>query len=103
MALKASIKISTAVPCIMAWLLACGSFPWKTLENTREGAKPIGRMAAEFTNKLGMKFVLIPAGTFIMGSPLNEPGRDSDEGRHKVTLTRIDLNRFEKLLGLGYL
>jgi formylglycine-generating enzyme required for sulfatase activity len=35
-----------------------------------------------------MKFVLIRAGTFIMGSPLNEPGRDSDERRHKVSLTR---------------
>jgi formylglycine-generating enzyme required for sulfatase activity len=45
-------------------------------------------LAAEFTNALGMKFVLIPAGIFIMGSPLNEPGRDGDERRHKVSLTR---------------
>ena len=88
MAMKANIRFFVAVPCIMAWLLACESFSCKTVENTKEVPKPAGRVAAEFTNALGMKFVLIPAGTFIMGSPLNEPGRDSDEGRHKVTLTR---------------
>ena len=72
----------------MVWLLACESFSWKTVEKTKEGPKQAGRVAAEFTNALGIKFVLIPPETFIMGSPLNEPGRDSDEGRHKVTLTR---------------
>jgi formylglycine-generating enzyme required for sulfatase activity len=33
-------------------------------------------------------FALIPAGTFIMGSPADELGRDSDETQHQVTLTR---------------
>jgi formylglycine-generating enzyme required for sulfatase activity len=41
-----------------------------------------------FTNSIGMKFVLIPAGSFIMGSPPDEPGRGSDENQHKVTLTK---------------
>ena len=40
------------------------------------------------TNSLGMAFKLIPAGTFTMGSPLGEPGRDSDETQHQVTLTQ---------------
>jgi formylglycine-generating enzyme required for sulfatase activity len=31
--------------------------------------------------------VWIPAGTFMMGSPANEPGRESIETRHQVTLT----------------
>ena len=30
----------------------------------------------------------IPAGTFMMGSPTTEPGRDNDETQHKVTLTK---------------
>ncbi len=33
-------------------------------------------------------FVLIPAGTFTMGSPLDELGRYSDEVQHQVTLTK---------------
>ncbi|MBF0203680.1 MAG: formylglycine-generating enzyme family protein [Desulfamplus sp.] len=41
-----------------------------------------------FTNSLGMTFNLIPAGTFIMGSPEHELGRDSDETQHQVTLTK---------------
>ena len=45
----------------------------------------------EFTNSLGMTFVLIPPGSFTMGSPDDEPGRnpgDYNEGPlHKVTLT----------------
>ncbi|MEE4357395.1 MAG: formylglycine-generating enzyme family protein [Desulfococcaceae bacterium] len=39
------------------------------------------------TNALGMTFNRIPAGTFMMGSPSTEPGRDSDEVQHQVTLT----------------
>lgn len=45
----------------------------------------------EFTNSLGMPFVLVPPGTFLMGSPENEPGHNSggyDEKQHQVTLTR---------------
>jgi len=40
------------------------------------------------TNSLGMKFVRIPAGSFMMGSPEDEPGRESDEIQHRVTLTQ---------------
>ena len=40
-------------------------------------------------NAIGMELVLIPAGTFVMGSPDSEPGRDRDEGpRHEVRVTR---------------
>jgi formylglycine-generating enzyme required for sulfatase activity len=55
--------------------------------------KPIARggrtLPKEITNVLGMKFVLIPAGTFRMGSPPEEAGRTADEGPlHEVTITR---------------
>lgn len=39
------------------------------------------------TNRLKMKFAYIPPGSFIMGSPKNEPGRDRDEASHRVNLT----------------
>ena len=41
-----------------------------------------------FTNKIGMKFVLIPAGEFIMGSPAAEQGRQKDEKQHKVIISK---------------
>lgn len=43
---------------------------------------------AGFANTIGMKFVYIQPGTFMMGSPSSEPGRDDDERQHRVTLTR---------------
>ncbi|HPB32689.1 MAG TPA: formylglycine-generating enzyme family protein [Candidatus Sumerlaeota bacterium] len=42
----------------------------------------------EWTNSIGMKFRLIPAGSFLMGSPADEQDRKSDEISHQVTLTQ---------------
>ncbi len=39
-------------------------------------------------NAIGMEFVLIPAGTFIMGSPLGETYRGVSEIEHPVTISR---------------
>jgi len=36
----------------------------------------------------GIRFAYIPAGTFWMGSPEDEPGRNEDESLHKVRLTK---------------
>src|SRR5262249_43349550 len=41
-----------------------------------------------YTNGIGMKFVWIPPGSFVMGSPISETGRQPDETQHKVTLTK---------------
>jgi len=38
-------------------------------------------------NRLGMTFVLIPAGTFVMGSPIEEAHRDISEVQHPVTIS----------------
>ncbi len=49
------------------------------------GAGPSG---PSFTNSIGQKFVLIPAGSFMMGSPTSEPKRDDDERQHRVTISK---------------
>ena len=44
--------------------------------------------AASFTNSLEMKFAWIAPGTFMMGSPKEEEGRNDDEIQRHVTLTK---------------
>lgn len=39
-------------------------------------------------NAVGMEFVLIPAGMFIMGSPIEEAWRNVSETQHPVTISR---------------
>ena len=38
-------------------------------------------------NSLGMEFMWIPAGQFLMGSPEDEEGRDADERQHEVRIS----------------
>ncbi len=46
------------------------------------------QQSGKFQNNIGMNFVLIPAGTFMMGSPSSEPGRYNNEQQHQVTITK---------------
>ncbi len=48
----------------------------------------MAQLPREIRNSIGMEFVLIEPGTFEMGSPATEPGRDDDETRHRVTLSQ---------------
>lgn len=50
-------------------------------------AKP-ARLEPRITNSIGMSFVYIKPGIFMMGSPASETGRNNDETRHPVTLTK---------------
>jgi formylglycine-generating enzyme required for sulfatase activity len=62
-----------------------------------------------FVNSAGMEFILIPAGTFVMGSPEDEDGRDGGgrEIPHTVTLTKpvymqsteVTVEQWEKVMG----
>jgi formylglycine-generating enzyme required for sulfatase activity len=44
--------------------------------------------------------VVVPAGSFMMGSPANEPGRDSDEGpQHRVSISKFAMGQYEVTQG----
>lgn len=47
-----------------------------------------GEQSERIQNKVGMNFVLIPGGTFTMGSPSSEEGRYDNETRHQVTISK---------------
>ena len=61
----------------------------------------------EIINSIGMKLVLIPKGTFMMGSPESEQDRDDDEKQHKVTISKdyylgvyeVTQAQYEKVMG----
>jgi formylglycine-generating enzyme required for sulfatase activity len=63
-----------------------------------------GRLIATATREVAIgpaplvagEFIPVPAGTFSMGSPLDEPGRDPEETLHSVTLSRaVVVSRYE--------
>jgi formylglycine-generating enzyme required for sulfatase activity len=70
---------------------------------------PVHGLTAEkrFTNSIGMEFALLPAGSFMMGSPPEEPRRNKDEVQHQVTFskpfymqtTEVTLKQWRALMG----
>ena len=61
----------------------------------------------EIINSIEIKLVLIPNGTFMMGSPVEEEGRYDNEVQHKVTISRdyylgvteVTQGQYEKVMG----
>ncbi len=61
----------------------------------------------EITNSIGVKLVLIHRGSFTMGSPVSEEGRNEDETPHEVTISKsyylgafeVTLGQYEKVMG----
>jgi len=70
-------------------------------------APEITDMAEEEGSSLTPGFVFVPAGTFTMGSPTGELGRDTDETQHAVMLTiafemmarEVTQGEFQALMG----
>lgn len=66
--------------------------PWRTGKKSGP-SPPSGKAkpapAEDFTNSIGMKLRLIPAGKFLMGTPDGEPMRKPHEGpQHEVAISR---------------
>lgn len=67
----------------------------------------IGQQPKEITNSIGMKLVLIPAGSFTMGSPEEDVGEIPFNTPHKVTISKsyhlgsyeVTQHEYEKVIG----
>ena len=70
---------------------------------------PLPAQTTVYTNKLGMRFVLIPKGNFLMGSPESEKGRQWNEKQHRVIIsksfymgeTEVTQGQWKKLVGFN--
>jgi len=75
-------------------------------DKNNSGLKP-SKIGDTWTNTLGMSLAYVPAGTFVMGSPSDNPARFPDETLHKVTLTKsflmgttaVTQDQYLKLIG----
>ena len=47
-----------------------------------------GERTVELNSTVDLEMIWVEPGTFTMGSPTTEAGRDSDETEHNVTLTK---------------
>jgi sulfatase modifying factor 1 len=59
-------------------------------DEVEQPTKPVPPVVGlpSISNRLDMTFNKIPAGTFMMGSPETEEGRQDDEHQHQVTITK---------------
>ena len=76
---------------IELWIVPSGGLAVLNRTRGRTGTLPKGEasLVLRLGTSVSMKLALIPAGTFMMGSPKTETGRDDDEGpQRQVTLTR---------------
>jgi len=71
--------------------------------------QPGARRRKIAVNSIGMQFVLIPAGQFVMGSPITEPERGNNEFMHPVTIGLplllgvhpVTQAQYQKVMGLN--
>jgi formylglycine-generating enzyme required for sulfatase activity len=91
---RSRLRVQIAATC--AALTLVGAFTWglaphfthrAARQNAVVDSESIPAMVTT-TNTLGMKLVRIRPGTFQMGSPSDEAGRDTGETQHRVTLSK---------------
>jgi formylglycine-generating enzyme required for sulfatase activity len=74
---------------ITFWTLVLSLFTPSLINSSLMAAETTPHTGKSITNSLGMKFMLIPAGSFMMGSLPDEPERlQGEEANHKVTIKK---------------
>lgn len=66
----------------------------KTFELNTKTSENNAKAKITSLNKTEIEFVDIPAGTFMMGSPITEQDRKDDEVQHKVTLSAFKMSKY---------
>jgi formylglycine-generating enzyme required for sulfatase activity len=62
---------------------------WRQWRQRHQDRDPTSGLPRRLVNSIGMELVLVPAGTYLMGSPETEEFREKDEGPlHEVAITR---------------
>jgi formylglycine-generating enzyme required for sulfatase activity len=69
-------------------LAAAGSLAWYYWPAAADPGEAVQLSDVEVTNSINMRFVRIPAGTFVMGSPDDERDRGADETAREVEIGR---------------
>jgi formylglycine-generating enzyme required for sulfatase activity len=96
--MKKLLIVVCALALLTGWVLtehAASRRAWKPAKAQVAAARKIGKPVF-LSNSIGMKFVLIPSGRFMMGSPPDEPergrpdvgGLDEEGPVHGVTISR---------------
>ena len=71
---------------VVGWIFLQGN---EKSPNFLNSEIPVEKTPETYTNSIGMEFVKIPAGEFMMGSPLGEVSENYEEGPvHKVTIAK---------------
>jgi formylglycine-generating enzyme required for sulfatase activity len=71
---------------VCRWL-CCAAIAFASAANLAL-AEPMSRRPAAITNSIGMKFVWVPPGEYLIGSPESEPGRATNESQRNVRIAR---------------
>ena len=70
---------------LVGLLLPWGVIAWRT----RQAGNISGTAAPGAGAALRPEMVLLPTGTFLLGSPADEPGRQADEAQRQVGIARL--------------
>lgn len=76
--------------------LAKGGAETPSTKSSANKSGPSGKLFTERINGIEVKLVSVPGGTFVMGSPTSEAGRDQDEGpQNSVTVQSFYMSQYE--------
>lgn len=87
--MKKLLVVVNALALVAGFVMVVFAAPkhvWKPAKAQLQAAKKIGQPVF-WANSLGMKFVLIPPGSFMMGSPAGR-GDPDERPRHRVVITK---------------